>query len=200
MSHGNYFEALDKILKDVMTCLGLQDTIFCGKVVVFGGDFRQILHIVPRGGRSDIVHASISPSYICESDDGLVDIAVPQELLILNFDDSIRVIVDSTYPNLLENYKEEFLHCRAILASTIEVVDKINHYVLDLIPGKEKEYLSSDSIDRMKVNYNETYEVLTSEFLSKLRTSGLPNHRIKLKNNGWWIILAYTICNYVNVN
>ena len=35
-----------------------------GKVIVFGGDFRQILPVVPRGNHSDIVHASLNVSYI----------------------------------------------------------------------------------------------------------------------------------------
>ena len=41
--------------------------------------------------------------------------------------------------------------------------------------------MSFNSIDRTNSSYTEAYEVLTPEFLSKLRTSGLPNHRIKLK-------------------
>lgn len=66
-----------------------------------------------------------------------INIEVPQELLISSFEDPIRAIVDSTYPNRLENYKNvDFLQFIAILTSTIEVMDKINHYVLDLIPGK----------------------------------------------------------------
>ncbi|XP_058752595.1 uncharacterized protein LOC131625781 [Vicia villosa] len=224
MSHKNCFEALDKTLKDVMSKDGLENTIFGGKVVIFGGDFRKILPVVPRAGRSDIVHASISSSYvwdyfqvltltknmrlqqgrdstsahelaefskwildvrdgkICEPNDGLVEIEIPPELLITNFDDPIRAIVDNTYPNLLEKFQDvEFLQGKVILASTIEVVDKINNYVLDLLPGEEKEFLSFDSIDRTDTSYNEAYEVLTPEFLSKLRTSGLPNHKIKLK-------------------
>lgn len=40
------------------------ELIFGGKVVVFGGDFRQILPVIPRGDRSDIVHTSINASYI----------------------------------------------------------------------------------------------------------------------------------------
>jgi hypothetical protein len=40
------------------------ESIFGGKVVVFGGDFRQILPVVPRGTRSDIVHSSINASKI----------------------------------------------------------------------------------------------------------------------------------------
>ncbi|XP_050902042.1 uncharacterized protein LOC127110307 [Lathyrus oleraceus] len=64
MSHKNCFEALDKTFKDVMSKKGLQNTIFAGKVIVFGGDFRQILHVVPRASRSYIVHESISSFYV----------------------------------------------------------------------------------------------------------------------------------------
>lgn len=64
MSHKNHFEALDKTLKYDMSELGLDNTIFGGEVIVFGGDFRQILPVVLRGVRFDIVHASISSSYV----------------------------------------------------------------------------------------------------------------------------------------
>lgn len=50
-----------------------------------------------------------------------------------------------------------------------------------IIAGEETEYLSADSVDRSEANDGNFYEVLTPEFLNSLRTSGLPNHRIKLK-------------------
>jgi len=57
-------------------------------------------------------------------------------MLITDFDDPILAIIQSTYPNFLDNYKSyEYLKSRAILASTIEIVDQINDYVLDLMPG-----------------------------------------------------------------
>ena len=40
------------------------DKPFGGKVIVFGGDFCQILPVVPRGSRSDIMHTSLNASYI----------------------------------------------------------------------------------------------------------------------------------------
>jgi hypothetical protein len=39
-------------------------TIFGGKTVVLGGNFWQILPIVPKGGREDIVSASLLRSHL----------------------------------------------------------------------------------------------------------------------------------------
>lgn len=41
-----------------------QNKPFGGKVIVFGGDFRQILPVIPKGTRQDIVHATINASPI----------------------------------------------------------------------------------------------------------------------------------------
>ena len=60
MCHKFTFEALDKSLKDIIH----NNLPFGGKVIVFGGDFRQILPIIPKGNRSDIFHATINASYI----------------------------------------------------------------------------------------------------------------------------------------
>ncbi|KAI3737814.1 hypothetical protein L2E82_27827 [Cichorium intybus] len=66
MVHKHAFEALDRTLRDILTCENVNnsDLIFGGKVVVFGGDFRQILPVIANGSRHDIVNASLSSSYI----------------------------------------------------------------------------------------------------------------------------------------
>ncbi|XP_061343112.1 uncharacterized protein LOC133289229, partial [Gastrolobium bilobum] len=61
MVHKFCFEALDRTLRDVLSCV---DMPFGGKVVVLGGDFRQILPDIPNGSRQDIVHATINSSYL----------------------------------------------------------------------------------------------------------------------------------------
>ncbi|XP_058742589.1 uncharacterized protein LOC131625469 [Vicia villosa] len=226
MCHKFCFEALDKTLRDIMGGTRSSDKIFGGKVIVFGGDFRQILPVIPRGSRSDIIHATINSSYIwdhckvlkltknmrlqqsgttisaselerfsnwilkvgdgklAEPNDGYADIDIPADILISNFDDPLRAIFENTYPNFEAKFNNvAFLQSRAILAGTIETVDEINHYVLDNLPGDEKEYLSSDSVDTHDGDGNECFDVLTPEFLNGLRTSGLPNHRIRLKVN-----------------
>ncbi|XP_057747007.1 uncharacterized protein LOC130966238 [Arachis stenosperma] len=60
------YKTLDKSLKDI---LHFQPSFnpnlpFDGKVVVLGGDFRQILPVIPMGSRQDIVQACISSSYL----------------------------------------------------------------------------------------------------------------------------------------
>jgi len=55
MMHKHIFEAVNRTLKDITK----NNTPFGGKVVVFGGDFRQIPPVVPRGTQSQIEQASL---------------------------------------------------------------------------------------------------------------------------------------------
>ncbi|KAL1225085.1 hypothetical protein V5N11_019217 [Cardamine amara subsp. amara] len=60
---GKYcFESLDRSLRDITK--DPDNRLFGGKVVVFGGDFRQILPVIPKGSRADIVLASLNSSDI----------------------------------------------------------------------------------------------------------------------------------------
>jgi len=57
--------------------------------------------------------------------------------LIQSYGNPIQAIFESTYPHFFEDYNNpEYLQSRAILASTIEIVDQINEYIISLIPGK----------------------------------------------------------------
>ncbi len=57
MTHRHAFEAVDRTLRDLMKAVDplLEEKPFGGKVVVFGGDFCQILPVIVKGGREDIV-------------------------------------------------------------------------------------------------------------------------------------------------
>ena len=58
------FESLDRSLKDLM---GNHDNKpFGGKVIVFGGDFRQVLPVITGGSRAEIVLAAMNSSYLWE--------------------------------------------------------------------------------------------------------------------------------------
>jgi ATP-dependent DNA helicase PIF1 len=61
MAQKHVFEAVNRTLQHVLSAVdpALKDILFGGKVVVMGGDFRQLLPVVPRGTRGQIVDASL---------------------------------------------------------------------------------------------------------------------------------------------
>jgi hypothetical protein len=64
MAHRNCFEAVDRSLRDILRFSdpNSTDKPFGGKTIVLGGDFRQILPVVAKGRREQIVEASINKS------------------------------------------------------------------------------------------------------------------------------------------
>ncbi|KAF7808055.1 uncharacterized protein G2W53_040216 [Senna tora] len=66
MAHRHCFEALGHTRRDIMKSHNpeLSRHPFGGKVVVFGGDFHQILRVIPRASRQDIVLACLNASYL----------------------------------------------------------------------------------------------------------------------------------------
>nr|CAD1820584.1 unnamed protein product [Ananas comosus var. bracteatus] len=226
MAHRFCFEALDRTLRDILRFSNPSscEQPFGGKVVVFGGDFRQILPIIPKGTRQDIIFATINSSYLWsfvkiltltknmrletgssnynleemrefskwilsvgdgdagEENDGEEIIEIPDEFLIKESINPIVSIVDSTYPSLLSNIHDlQYLQERAILAPTLEIVDAVNEYMLSLIHGEEKVYLSSDSVCKTDVGLDGPEDVYTPDFLNSIKCSGVPNHMLKLK-------------------
>lgn len=220
------FEAFDRTMRDVMNNFidGALDLPFGGKTIVFGGDFRQILPVVPKGSRADVVYSTINSSplwsgckvlrltqnmrlqglgdahetemlrkfaaWILDIGDGKAgDVAdgeavveIPNDLLVENSGDPIGDIVSATYPGLIENMSDEqFFHDRAILAPTLDLVEKVNDYVMSLIPGDEKEYLSADSVCKCDEDIGLDHRWITTEFLNDIKCSGMPNHKLILK-------------------
>ncbi len=56
MQHKHAFEAVDRTFQDLTRL----DRPFGGVVVVMGGDFRQVLPVIPKGSRAQIVQASLN--------------------------------------------------------------------------------------------------------------------------------------------
>ncbi|XP_024006634.1 uncharacterized protein LOC112083134 [Eutrema salsugineum] len=54
------FETLDRTMRDILKC----DKVFGGKVVVLGGDFRQILPVIIGGNSSETILATVNSSHI----------------------------------------------------------------------------------------------------------------------------------------
>jgi hypothetical protein len=66
MTNRQSFEALDRSLKDIISEVDnkASNVPFGGKVVVLGGDLKQILLVVENASKTQIINASIFKSYL----------------------------------------------------------------------------------------------------------------------------------------
>jgi len=109
-------------------------------------------------------------------------VEIPQDLLLYTTGNKIKALVDSTYPDFLNNYSNpEYIKNRAILATTNDIVEEINNYMVDLIPNSEKEYFSADSISKCMDAINDAHILYPTEYLNTLNANNFPAHRLKLK-------------------
>ncbi|KAK1416261.1 hypothetical protein QVD17_32050 [Tagetes erecta] len=95
MMHKHAFEALNRSMNDILkfNTDNNNERVFGGKVVVFGGDFRQILPVIPNGSRQDIVNASLSYSKIWP------------KCKVLSLTQNMRLSINSDASNIEETKK-----------------------------------------------------------------------------------------------
>ncbi|KAH0693612.1 hypothetical protein KY285_020709 [Solanum tuberosum] len=60
MAKRHTIETVDRSFRDIMD----KDAPFGGKIMVFGGDFRQVLPVVPKSTRAETIDASLVRSYL----------------------------------------------------------------------------------------------------------------------------------------
>ncbi|UYV79870.1 hypothetical protein LAZ67_18000943 [Cordylochernes scorpioides] len=135
-----------------------------GKTIVFGGDFRQTLPVVPHG-----TQAAICLAFDLGLDSDTFEI--PSEM-VCNGDLVKEIYGDKLLPSDFEQYTD-----KAILCPRNVDVDDINNRVLDILEGDSITYFSSDSIDDATPEDNESYPPV---FLNSLNPSGMPLHKLKL--------------------
>ena len=93
MSHKHVAECMDRTLRDLCSC----DLPFGGKVMVFGGDFRQILPVIRRGTRGDVVSACLNRSSLWRYVK-VLNLTINMRLRIISSQDSLEV---SEFSNFL---------------------------------------------------------------------------------------------------
>lgn len=66
MAHRHAFEAVDRTLKDILSVSDPSASTkpFGGKTILLGGDFRQILPVIPQGTRPETVNAALNRSLL----------------------------------------------------------------------------------------------------------------------------------------
>jgi kynurenine formamidase len=114
------------------------------------------------------------------ADSNLVDI--PPDLLIETEDDHITAIISAVYTDFASNFQDSsYLRQRAVLAPTNELAETINIRVLDMLPTKGREYLSSDSKSSPAGTANEHDLFYPPEVLNAIDVPNFPVHKLFLK-------------------
>ena len=80
-----------EVLIEVLQDINNNSLLFGGKVIVFGGDFRQVLPVVPRAEKEEIINTSLVTSYLWPS---LIKIKLTQNM---------RARLDPVFSNYLLN-------------------------------------------------------------------------------------------------
>jgi len=199
-------EALDKNLRDIMDWPELP---FGGKTVVFGGDFRQVLSVVWKGSRAQIVDASLRRSYLwdwmrhlklvrnmrAQSDPWFADylLRIGGGTEEVNGDGDVRLPDDICVPYTGDGKDlDRLIECifpelNENMASkdyiTSRAILSTRNERVDMINMK---MISSFQGDEMvyhsfdsAIDYPHNY--YPSEFLNTLTPNGLPPHMLKLK-------------------
>ncbi|KAL6508224.1 hypothetical protein OROHE_021766 [Orobanche hederae] len=113
---------------------------------------------------------------------GEADIELSNDILMRDTIDPLAIIVERTYHSYsricIIRY---FFKIGLYLLKPNEIVEKINDYILSLLPGDVVDYMSSNSISKEDGDMDGLEYIFSVEFLNTVRCSGLPNQVFKLK-------------------
>ncbi|XP_078436351.1 uncharacterized protein LOC144707103 [Wolffia australiana] len=203
MVHCHVYEMLDRSIRDVMNTIDatLENIPFGGKVVVMGGDFRQMLPVIQKGSRSMIISSSLNRSdvwrhcsifllktnvrvspeqqawseFLLAVGEGRVDpdVHLPTEIQRVS---SLLDLIARVY-GTFEDSTTPLVTKTILTPLNIDVV-KVNNMVLDVFLGEVMEYFSFDAVPLGEVNNESLYP---TEFLNTIDDATMPLHKLRLK-------------------
>ncbi|XP_050374857.1 uncharacterized protein LOC126792486 [Argentina anserina] len=206
------FEALDKTFKDITD----SDLSFGGKVMIFGGDFRQVLPVVPKGTRCQLVEAS------------LVKASFWKDVKILRLRHNMRSINDPEFSDFLlqvgngetQTMLEDMIQLPAPMVIPWEGEESINQLINEVFPDldshvNDPSYMveraiitpKNDDVDvlnemiiqrvsgpqRTLYSFDsvedDTRNLYQQEFLNSISPSGMPPHQLTIKKGAPLMLL-----------
>ncbi|UYV82281.1 hypothetical protein LAZ67_21001575 [Cordylochernes scorpioides] len=213
MAIGYALTAIDRKLRDVMR----DERPFGGKVILFGGDFRQNLPVIKHGHPAQIIESTVKRNplwchvksekltlnmrtkdevifaeYLLKVGEGelLNDYNLPQNIIEIP-----RAMISSGDLNSeIFGEKLNFNSLkdnpdRAILCPTNEDTFQINNALLDKLGGTFHHYVSIDFIDIQSDNLEQDQLNYPVEFLNSITLSGMPQHKLNIKVGAIVILL-----------
>ncbi|KAG5565565.1 hypothetical protein RHGRI_001468 [Rhododendron griersonianum] len=207
MAKRQIIEALDNLLRDITEV----NSLFGGKVVVLGGDFRQVLPVIPKGTKEDCIDASLVRSHIWvslkkftlkENMRARTDPAFSKYLLRVGNGEEPHNLNDEIIisPSMIISPKENIA---AVEQLTTFVFLDLKRYFVDAISMTQSAILaprndSVDEINELLINrfpgkeciytsidetVNPADQGLYVDFIHSICPPGMPAHRLVLKEN-----------------
>ncbi len=199
MASGQALQVIEAGLRDLMQ----SQEPFGGKIMLLGGDFRQVLPVVRRGSRAAQVGASLKRSHLwalfrpmrlaqnMRVEDGQDDFsawllqlgdgrlpAVNDEVDIPSHCIVAGSLVADIFGEQVRPEDTERLYESVILCATNKDSLALNEDVVQRLPGTAKSYFS---VDKAVVEEGDDPTAFPEEFLYTLTPNGLPPHRLTLK-------------------
>ena len=200
--------AIDRVLRDIMN----NHIPFGGKLVIFGGDFRQVLPVVVRGTATMILEKCLKRSplwplfkthkltknmralaeerefskWLLKVGDGtLTSSSGDANMIDAPPDCLVKNMVDAIFPDFTVDRKNS-----VILTPKNDTSLKLNDEILQRLSGVETEYFSCDKALCDDEGEAQNYPI---EFLHSITPTGMPPHRLGLKA-GCTVMLLRNLC------
>ncbi|XP_036146017.1 ATP-dependent DNA helicase PIF1-like [Monomorium pharaonis] len=197
-------EVMDHLLQDLMQ----NNLKFGDKIVILGGDFRQLLPVQQNVTRSEIVNLSIKFSslwqhfkifsltenmrilrheqefanFLLDLGNGTLNDQFNNiEVLLRCVADLNANIVKDTYEEIFKHHQYRLTAIRAILSARNVDVEELNKQVVNLLDeSTERVYTNIDTTETTNDIHDINKTILT-EYLSTLNPAILPPHKLRLK-------------------
>ncbi|XP_024168009.1 ATP-dependent DNA helicase PIF1-like [Rosa chinensis] len=208
------FEALDRTFKDIT---GI-DLSFGGKVMILGGNFRQVLPVIYKGMRSEMVQAS------------LINASFWKDVKILHLRQNMRSINDPEFLEFLlqvgngerQTVIEDMIQLPSPMVIPWEGEESINQLVNEVFPNLnchvndvlymvERAIITPENDDVDVLNEmiikrfpgpvrilnsfdsveDDTRNMYQKEFLNSISPSGMPPHQLTIKKGAPIMLLRY---------
>ena len=201
MIPSNALQAVDRMLRDITSV----DVPFGGKIFIMGGDFRQVLPVVPRKPPAVIVENCIKRSklwpafrihrliknmraqedeqdfaqWLLRLGNGLLRYNHPDIPHCIQIPPDCEVVKEHLETEVFINLQNpRLLSNTVILTPTNQYALRMNDDITHKLPGTIKVYLSADQVICEDPREAEQYPL---EFLNSITPTGMPPHRLLLK-------------------
>lgn len=202
------FHAIDRCLRDI---LSKPEIPFGGKIFVLGGDFRQVLPVVPHAAPAEIIEHCLKSSplwqyvrlyplttnmralqeernfaeWLLQLGNGTLHSEVTLEEDAIDIPDQCVCtgdIVDEIFPDLTD----DSIYNSVILTPKNEETHIINNTIVQHLDGEQQIYISTDQAICETEEEENNYPI---EFLHSITPTGMPPHILKLKPGASIIML-----------